>query len=1106
MKTREGSVGSFHSVRNLTATKVLVPAWICCCVIFSPASMALAQNITGTIVGTIKDSSGGVIPGVTVTLTNTDTNVAITVQSDAAGDFVAPSLVPGTYVVRSESPGFKINVVEGVRLLANRSERLEVVLEPGEISQEIQVQASAPVVNSENATIGNILESHMITGLPLNGRTLDRLIRISAGVTTDSASNPRVAGSAYWGGIHFNVDGVTYNDSGNGGAAYSFRHGAATLPSVESVSEFKIDSNNQKAEFEGSASITVVTKSGSNAFHGSLFEFNRNKAVAAKNAFATRLSKPPYNRNEFGFALGGPVLKDRTFFFANYEGLRERFPRVNTLSVATDAMRSGDFSGLPVIIDPLTRAPFANNKIPSSRIDARSQALMKFLPSPNLPGTGPAGTLSNFVGTVSNISDINRYGVRLDHKLGSADALSGSFNYSKGSPYTVAQAFPPGYGSWDDGGYQTENFNITHTHVFSPRALNEFRFGWFYHGSVRAGMNRDYDPRQLFPTLYGPLPLGGLPNVAIGSHVSIGDYGGSARGKQYTNQYIDNFTLIRGRHTVKSGIDFANFRVSTPPGAFGLLSGLAQEAAFGRFIFNGRYTNNTTGTAQPAHAFADFLLGYPVSTFRSTPTAVSLFYQTRYSAYVQDDWQVSPRLTLNFGLRYMVQTSWKERDGAQANFDFATGKLVVAGDKFPPQTLTRLVNTYPIVTSKQAGLPSEVLETDKNNFAPRVGFAFRPFGNNKTVIRGGAGIYYNTLPVFIGFRQMGFTNPPFLLSETFEAAAGLTPSITLAEPFPGSGALSPNPAITAVERNIRNSESQQWNLTVERELLANLGVRASYVGNKTSHLPWYNRSINIAETQAPGTIQPRRPYQPWSDILLLSSGGDSTIHQLQLEAIQRYSRGLTFQMEYSWNRSLDNVPIVGGPQNPYNNRADRGNSDQIRRHIFTVAYSYDLPFGPGKALAADSSVLNHLIGGWQLAGITYVRSGAPFSVTFSSTTAGWFSGRANQIADPTLPRSERSRTRWFNPAAFAVPAPFTYGNSARNLLFGPGDIVFDLSVQKATKVTESVTVQFRADFFNLPNHPNLTNPAANISVPATVGRIFGALDPRQIQFGLKVLF
>jgi hypothetical protein len=363
------------------------------------------------------------------------------------------------------------------------------------------------------------------------------------------------------------------------------------------------------------------------------------------------------------------------------------------------------------------------------------------------------------------------------------------------------------------------------------------------------------------------------------------------------------------------------------------------------------------------------------------------------------------------------------------------------------------------------------------------------------------------LPVYIGFRQMGFSNPPFLLSETFEAAPGSTPSLTLARPFPGAGAISPNPSITIVENKMKNSVSQQWNFTIEREIVANLGLRASYVGNKSSNLPFYNDNINVSRQQLPGSLQPNRPYQPWSDILYLHYAGDSTIHQLQLEAIKRFSHGLNFQLEYSWNRSLDNIPIVGGPQDPYNASADRGNSDQIRRHIFTAAYSWELPFGPGKPFFGSAGgVSGKIAGGWSIAGITYLRTGQPFSVTFNATQPGWRGGRADVVTVGNLSRGERSITRWFDGAGYRVPAPFTFGNSSRNHLFGPGDIVFDVSLLKDTAINERIRTQLRAEFFNLPNHPNFNNPGANISVPASLGRITSAGDPRQVQFGLKVLF
>ena len=1083
---------------------------LCWAVVFALlASVGEAQHITGTILGTVTDSSGAVLPAATVTVTNEDTNLQYKAAFEATGEYQALNLPPGTYTITTEFAGFKRNTVKGVRLLANRTVRVDVVLEPGTVVETIEVRASAPVVNSENATIGNVMENKIITTLPLNGRRIDQLIVLAAGNASGGTNNPRIGGSSYWGGTQFTVDGVNYNDSGNGGAVYmTGGRGLSGFPSIDAISEFKVDSNNQKAEYESASSVTIVTKTGANQFHGSAFEFNRNKAYAAQNAMVPATQpKPPFNRNEFGVAVGGPVRKNRTLFFGSYEGLRERSPRTNQLSVATAAMRDGDFTGLPTILDPFTGQPFANNRVPTQRIDPRSKTLIGYVPLPNLPGIGPAGTLNNYIVNLSSIGDVNRHGIRLDHRFSDRDSVWGSYQYSNNYPNFIRGNYPEGYGHTTSAA-RDRSLNLTHQRSFSPRTLNEFRFGWLDHGWRQEAMNYDFDPRTLFPGLY-PLPagVGGLPRIDISSHVGIGDRGRSLqRPKQWTTQFIENFTHVRGRHSLKAGFDIDHFSAYTPPSVFGRDEGEANDAGLGRFTFNGRFTNNNpSGAAQPAHAFADFLLGYPNVTYRSTPGGDVTMYTTRYSGYVQDDWQVSPRLTLTFGVRYMAQAAWKEKNGNQANFDFTSGKLVVPGNQMPPKAQARVVSAYPIVTATQAGLPADLIETDKTNFAPRFGFAFRPFGGNKTVIRGGAGMFYNFLPVFIGFNQLGNSNAPFLLAETFESDPGRLPSLTLANPFPGSGAISPNPSITAVDRNIKNSVSQQWNLTVERELAGNLGFRVSYVGNKTSHLPYYNRQANIAERQTPGAIQPLRPYQPWADINLLASAGDSTIHQLQVEAIQRYSRGLTLQAEYSWNRSLDNTPIVGGPQNPYNNSVERGNSDSIRRHILAFAADYELPFGPGK-FANVTGPLGKIAGGWQVGSITFLRTGNPFSVGFSPTQPGWQGGRANLIADPTLSRSERSRGQWFNTAAFAVPAPFTYGNSARNLLFGPGSIDVDLSLLKDTRLTERFRLQFRAEFFNFANHANLGGPGTNMSVPATFGKITGWSGSRQIQFGAKLLF
>ncbi|MFN0170993.1 MAG: carboxypeptidase regulatory-like domain-containing protein [Bryobacteraceae bacterium] len=1066
-------------------------------------SAALPQNVTSTIVGNVRDASSASVPTASVTATNEATGIETKTQTGADGEYTIPGLPFGQYTLRIEATGFKPNIIRGIGTLPTRTTRQDVTLEVGAVQQAVEVTGAAPVVNTENATIGNIMPAQQITTVPLNGRFLDRLIRISAGVTSDSASNPRVAGSSYWGGMSFNVDGAAFNDPGNGGGAYSYRHGMSTLPSIDAVSEFKMDSNSQKAEFEGAVSATIATKSGTNQLHGTLFYFNRNREYAATNYFGARdpatgrRANPPFNRNEYGFMAGGPIIKNKTFVFGGYEALKERAPRAITgLSVPTAAMRAGDYTGLATVIDPLSGVPFADNKIPSNRIDSRSATLLQRVPLPNL-----AGTLANYAANIKNDSDINRYFVRVDHRLSERDSLWFTGNISKANPYFVAQAFPIGYGSWDNGGNDTRVGNLTWNHTFSPRILNEARIGYTYHGPVRQGMNRDFDPRTIFPDLYGPLPLGGLPKIAINGYTSIGDYGGSERGKQLTRQFIENITVIQGKHTMKAGADIGNFRMSSPPGAFGLLTGTANEAAFGSFAFTGRYTTDVT-TALPAHAFADFLLGYPNTTSRATPSAVNLFYATRYSVYAQDDWQVNPKLTLSYGVRYMLQTTWKERDLAQANFDFASGKLVIPRADLPPQGQQKLFSAYPITLDKDA----TVLHADQNNFAPRFGFAYRPFSDNKTVIRGGIGIYYNFLPVFIGFRQMGFSNPPFLLAETYESLPGRTPSLTLARPFQGSGSFAANPVITIVDPRIKNGASNQWNLTVERQMPGNIGLRASYVGNKTSNLPFYNFNVNLPAVQQLGAIQPRRPYQPWSDINMLKGAGDSTIHQLQLELIKRYSNGVSLQVEYAWNRSLDNVPIVGGTQNPYNTSLDRGNSDQIRRHIFTAAYSYDLPFGPGKRFANSNNALGRIVGGWQIAGITLLRTGTPFSVTFAPSQTGWYANRADVTKVGALSRGERTLERWFDTSGYVVPQPFTFGNSARNHLYGPGEIVFDVSVLKDTTIMERMKLQLRFEFFNMPNHANFGNPGAAVTSAGAFGRITGAGDPRQIQLGAKLIF
>lgn len=1046
-------------------------------VLFLSCAALYGQSTTGTLTGTVHDASGAVIQGATISIRNVGTNRTLDVVSNNEGDYVAPNLPAATYDIQAKMQGFRSVEIKNVVLLLNATLRNDISMEVGSTDQSVEVSAAAPVITSETSSIGSVVDNHATTLLPLNGRTLDRLLQVTAGNTSDSASNPKIGGSLHWGGTFFTVNGVGFNDPGNGAAAYSYATALTTTPSIDTIQEFKIETNVAKAEYEGSATVAIISKSGTNQIHGSLFEFNRNREFAAKNFFATGIAKPPFNRNEFGGTVGGPIIKNKTFFFGSYEGLRQRTATNVNLAVAPDAVRGGTFSS--TITDPLSGLPFANNQIPTSRLDPRSLKLLDYYPRANSAGSG-----FNYVVTVGNKYDVNRYAVKVDHTFNARNTLSFDGNYSKGDPYFVALGTPPNYGNFENGGYTTKSGALTYTSTVSAAMVNELRYSYFNHASVRYGQNRDFNPQSIFPDLFGPLPIGGLPNVAITGYASIGDYGGSSPSPQIIQQITDNLTIVKGAHTFKMGADLGLTSISIASGV--------SSTAYGSFSFNGRYSGNP---------FADFLLGYPITSSRQTPQIpVKLSWQ-RYGFYAQDDWRVSRRLTVNVGLRYMLQAQVHERDGSFTNFDFGTGQFIVRtdGGNLPRLANPTLLAAYPYVGSEKAGWGSNMYDTDKNNLAPRIGFAYRATEDGKTVIRGGYGMFYNQIPIYIGIRQLAQLNNPFILTQTFEATAGTTPSLTFANPFPGTGKITANPSITAVERDIKNTLSQQWNFTVERQLAGGTGLRASYIGNRATRVPWYNYNMNLPYTQAAGTIQSQRPYQPWADITTLITNANAITHQLQVEATHRYSTGVFIQASYTWNRSIDNASIVGGPQNPYNAAADRGLADGIRNHNFYGNATYDLPFH-------TQNWTNYLVHGWTLATMAQLRSGSPFSVSFTPTLAGWYASRANATGADPYPATQ-SLSQWFNPAAFSTPAAFTFGNSGRNVLIGPGLINVDFSVLKETKIGERFTTQFRAEAFNLPNSASFSNPSTNISVPSTVGRISStSIANRVMQFGLKLLF
>ncbi|MCC7497781.1 MAG: TonB-dependent receptor [Bryobacterales bacterium] len=1046
-----------------------------------------AQSVTGTLVGTASDA-GGVVPGAQVTITNQGTSVTWKVTTNQTGDYVAPNLPAGVYEVRAEHPGYRAVTIRDIKLALNGTVRNDIRFEPGEVKQTVEVTATAPVVQSETSSVANTIDTEALTSLPVNGRMIDTFILTTAGNTGDSASNPKIGGAAHWGATTFTVNGVTTNDLGNGGGSYSFATAMATQPSLDTIQEFKVESNAASAEFGGSVAVSILTKSGTNEFHGSLYAYNRNRQLAANQFFSNSAGKmkPPYNRNEFGVSAGGPVVKGHTFFFLSYDGLRLRNSNPGTFSVPINAIRQGDFSTYPAVKDPAAAgAPFSNNQVPASRIDPRAAKMISFIPAPNLPGK-----TYNYAETLANVIDTNRASARIDHNFNSMNMLSASLNWSKGDPYSVNQYSPMAYGNYSNAGFMTKSAALTYTRILSPSMTNELRGSYYAMESVRMGQNQDFNPASLFPDLFAPLPRGGLPTFNMTGFTKVGDSGGADPQPQITDQIGDTFSWVHGSHITKAGVDVAVSRVSTNPSV--------TAAVLGTFGFNGRYTGN---------AFGDVLLGFPYTATRATPTPANVIGQQRWGAYIQDDWKVSPRLTLNIGMRYELQTQMSERTDSWTNVDLATGQLVIASanGNYSPSANQTLLGIYPSVKSEDHGWGTDVTLPDHRDFAPRVGFAFRPFHDNKTVIRGGYGLFFYLIPIYQGIYQLGISNPPFRLVQAFTGGA-TAPTISLASPFSVTPVVSANPALYAVNRQIRNPYSQQWNLTVEHQLPGDFGVRVSYVGNKVTRSSFVNYNLNQPVTQRAGELQAMRPFQPWSDIYAMMQTGNAFTNQLQVEVTRRFSKGFFLDSSFTWNRSLDNVPVSGTPQNPYDASADRGNADGIRRLVSYTSVSYELPFGQGQRFNPGLPVVSTLASGWRVSSITQFRSGGPFTVGFSPALSGWYASRANVVSSNLYPASQ-TINNWFNASAFAIPGNYTFGNSARNMLFGPGQKIFDVSVAKSTAINDRIKTELRADFFNMPNTPSFANPASNITVPSTVGVITGTtVDARTIQIGMRVSF
>jgi Carboxypeptidase regulatory-like domain len=1039
------------------------------------AAHAWSQSTRGTILGNVTDASGAAVPSAEVVIINQGTNVSVTTRTGNEGEYTVTNLDPGTYRVNVGAQGFRSSTVQDVILQVSQTVRQNVQVTVGDVASSVSVEATAPVVQSDTSAIGSVVDQRQIETIPLNGRgNINSLLAIAPGVMK-TGQNPIISGGVWFGSTNMTVDGVSNIDTGN-------ERLSPLTPSLEAIGEFRVISNGASAEYgRGGAQVIVATREGTNALHGSLFAFNRNAALSAKNFFATSLPKPPFNRNEFGGSIGGRIIKDKLFYFGSFEGLRLHQSITNLLAVPTAALKSGNFAGLAAIRDPTTNALFQNNVIPTNRINSVAAQLLKYSPDSNQAGTGAGGLGNNYLFNSPTRESNDRYSTRADYNLTSKDRLTGRWFQAKDGPFLSSVSNGTAlYGNWN--GFGTTSWNVlgSYTRLVSSRMVNEVRVGLLDLHYFRTPQNNDLDPSSFIPGLISPVSgLGGLPTVNITGFRGFSDQPGSGD-RQRSYEVADTFSWTLGHHNLKAGAEYQ--RVS----AFNFQN---PAPARGQFSFDGRYTGN---------AFADFLLGYPFQTQRVTKNLEVEPVNSRYAWFVQDDFNVNSRLTLNLGVRYEYAAPFENSHGDLANFYPNLNKVVLIEGAADPHFAT-----LPIVNGKDVGItPDNYIHKDKNNFAPRIGFAYRPLGRPTFVVRSSYGIFYNVIGGYIGSTGLA-NNPPFRAVETFDALPGNTPSLNFSNPFPGTGTIPAVVNLNAVSANRVNGYMQQWNLTLEAEVLPNTAVRASYVGNKGTHL---DRQLNLNDVvPAPGVVQVRRPFQPYGIINYYDSERNSILNQLQLGILRRLSKGLSFQVEYQLSKGLSEQPFgISAPTDFRNFKYDRGDMDSIRRHLVTANYTYDLPFGKGRTFQL-SGLTNALLGGWQLAGILGIGTGEPYSVTFNSTVTGWPSSRADIIGDPTP--SNRSINQWFNPAAYGVPAQFTFGNSARNSLFGPNLFRWDNGFIKNTKITERLNLEFRAEFFNVLNHASFDVPAANISVPSQVGRVTSTVLPaRDVQFGMRLSF
>jgi hypothetical protein len=1090
-----------------------VALWVPLLVVISQGALFAQQ--AAELVGSVRDPSGAVVPNAMVKATNEATGVSRSMPTNSAGDYDLTPLIPGSYTLEVSFKGFRTMRETGLILRVNQVAREDVKLEVGAVAEQISVQAAAPVLASENATTGEVVENTRIIEMPLDGRNYLDLARLTPGVGFDTgpANGIYINGGASQDANLFLIDGADNFESG---------FGRPTMPlSIDAIQEFKIQTSDYSAEMGRApmGQVNVITKSGSNSFHGAAYEFNRVASLAAIPMFtqsaasreAEGLSaEPPYIRNQYGGSIGGPIKKDKTFFFFNYEGLKVRESTAGVLTVPTAAERQGDFSATGVTIyDPLTlnsatnaRQPFSGDAIPTGRLDPVFLAYMKYEPLPTAPGL-----VNNYTASLPTNTDLWQMTGRIDQNFSEHDMLSARYTYKHETdlvPGEIGNSLFPGFGAIQR--WPIHNGSLNWVHTFNPRTLSELLIGFnrYTQWDVTQNFGVNESAAVGLPTSVTGIPVAqlesGWPNLSVSGY-SV-PYQNPYRPVTSTDtgyQVGEKITREFSRHTLKLGGEYVYIRMPQTQ----------YVNATGAYSFGATYTTPVAlGPGTIENALGDFELGDLVSSSRVFGYPTYTADHNWESFYAQDDFRPTPNLTINLGLRWELYSGTYERFDRFNTFCPALVEFCQVGEN----------NDIP-----RAGYPKPW-----RDFMPRVGFAWRPLGNSKTVLRGGYGHFYN-YPVPNNFYNMA-QSPPRYFQQPFQANL-ITPNLTMEDPFPGPLPTIPGPSgeLTGFGANphFKYGYVEQFNLGVQREVARDTLLEVSYVGNHGVSLSNPGWNINTPVPGLDPNIQDRRPWPQLYGVTYGDSNGMEWYDSLQARFERRFRKGYSYAVAYTYAKSLAFGCAAGGQndcegvRNPVNFAVDKGPGPEDIRHRLVFSFVADLPFGRGKALLGSASHgLDTIVGGWEFTGLATLQSGLPITPYLDyDNTNGTGGSEPDMISNPAQ-GAPHTINEWYNINAFQPPPSLasiiaaggdpwrSQGNAANGCIFGPGLKTANLGLFKRfTLPWREQTLVLRLEAFSAFNHPILGEPSAGYPiVPGSTGVITSASGSRTVQIGLRYEF